>query len=151
MFEFNKLCAECEKLGPFERKTLLVEKSVKVLMGVKLLDLPFIDPVSTLAAFIVGSVVSDGSVSEKDYLYIYPNLVEAFGDEFDLAAIKKSYKVAKDDKKEIARHTADLISVINAADEELGADIIMLCLLITSVDGKVSLREKKYIKKLIKS
>lgn len=150
MFEFNKLCGELEKLTPVERGILLTEKSATVLHGLKELKTD-IDPVVALAAFIIGSVVSDGVINEKDYIYIYPQLVKAFGAEFDFTTIKQSYKVAKDIKKELSRHTEELLSIINSVDEQLGNDIISLCLIVTSVDGKISLKEKRYIKKLCKA
>ena len=150
MFEFKKLCNELEKLGPAERGVLLVEKSVAVVKGLNALELPF-DPVKMLVTFIIGSVVSDGSISEKDYLYIYPSLVKAFGHDFDFMSAKQALQIAKDIKKAIEEHTKDLLSVIANCDENLAADIVSLCLLVTSVDGKISLKEKRYIRRLCKA
>lgn len=150
MFEFKKLCNEVEKLSPQERGVLLAEKSISVVKRLNSLDLPF-NPVKTLVTFIIGSVVSDGSINEKDYLYIYPSLVKAFGHDFDFMSAKKALQIAKDIKKEIETHTKDLLSVIAQSDEELAADIVSLCLLVTSVDGKVSLKEKRYIRQLSKA
>ena len=150
MFEFKKLCNEVEKLNPAERGVLLAEKSVKVVKGLNELELPF-NPVKTLVTFIIGSVVSDNSISEKDYLYIYPSLVKAFGHDFDFASVKQVLQFAKDVKKELAAYTKDLLSVIAQCDENLAADIISLCLLVTSVDGKVTLKEKRYIRQLCKA
>ena len=149
MFEFKKLCNEFEKLTPAERGVLLAETSVSVIK--RLEELSDDDPVDTLVAFIIGSVVSDGSVSEKDYLFIYPSLVKAFGEACDFAGIKHSYKVSKDVKREIENYTKTLLRIISLADEELEKDIITLCLLVTSVDGKISLKEQQYIKKLCKA
>lgn len=148
MFEFQKLCNEVEQLTPAERGALMAEKAVSVVEGLHALGLEGADPVETLAAFIVGSVIADGSVSEKDYLNIYPALTEALGEACDLAGISRKLKVSKDVQKLVKSYTSELLSVLSAADEELGADIIMLCLLVTSVDGKVSLKEKRYIKQL---
>ncbi|MBD5131271.1 MAG: TerB family tellurite resistance protein [Clostridiales bacterium] len=150
MFEFKKLCNEVEKLSPADRGLLLVEKSVSVVKGLNSLDLPF-NPVKTLVTFIIGSVVSDGSISEKDYLYIYPSLVKAFGHDFDFMSAKQALQIAKDIKKEISSHTKQLLSVIATCDEDLAADIVSLCLLVTSVDGKVSLKEKRYIRQLCRA
>ena len=105
----------------------------------------------TLVTFIIGSVVSDNSINEKDYLYIYPSLVKAFGNDFDFISAKQAIGLAKDIKKEITKYTKEMISIINVCDEELATDIISLCLLITSVDGKISLKEKRYIRQLCKA
>ena len=150
MFEFKKLCNELEKLSPAERGVLLAEKSVSVVKGLKALDLPF-NALETLVTFIIGSVVSDGALSEKDYLYIYPSLVKAFGHDFDFISAKQALQIAKDIKKEIAKYTKELLSVIAKCDENLATDIVALCLLITSVDGKISLKEKRYIRQLCKA
>lgn len=150
MFEFNKLCNELEKLNPVERSLILAEKSVSVVKGLRELEVPF-NPVQTLVAFIIGSVVSDGSLNEKDYLYIYPSLVKAFGSDFDFISAKQALQIAKDVKKEISKDTKELMSVIAVCDEQLATDIIALCLLITSVDGKISLKEKRYIRQLCKA
>lgn len=150
MFEFKKLCNELEALNPVERGVILAEKSVSVVKGLRGLEIP-LNPVSTLVTFIIGSVVSDGSINEKDYLYIYPSLVKAFGNDFDFISAKQAIGLAKDIKKEITKYTKEMISIINVCDEELATDIISLCLLITSVDGKISLKEKRYIRQLCKA
>jgi len=150
MFEFKKLCNELEALNPIERGVILAEKSVSVIKGLSGLNIP-LDPVKTLVTFIIGSVVSDNSINEKDYLYIYPSLVKAFGNDFDFISAKQAIGLAKDIKKEITKYTKEMISIINVCDEELATDIISLCLLITSVDGKISLKEKRYIRQLCKA
>ena len=150
MFEFKKLCNTLEELNPIERGVILAEKSVSVIKGLSGLEIP-LNPVSTLVTFIIGSVVSDGSINEKDYLYIYPSLVKAFGNDFDFISAKQAIGLAKDIKKEITKYTKEMISIINVCDEELATDIISLCLLITSVDGKISLKEKRYIRQLCKA
>ena len=150
MFEFKKLCNELEALNPVERGVILAEKSVSVIKGLSGLNIP-LDPVKTLVTFIIGSVVSDNSINEKDYLYIYPSLVKAFGNDFDVISAKQAIGLAKDIKKEITKYTKEMISIISVCDEELATDIISLCLLITSVDGKISLKEKRYIRQLCKA
>ncbi len=147
MFEFKKVCNDLDKLNPLERGVMIVEKSVSVIGGLNRLDLTF-DPVETLVIFIMGSVVADGAFNEKDYLYIYPSLVKAFGKNFDFKSAKQSLQMAKDIKKEISKYTKELLSVIAVCDENLATEIIELCLLVTSVDGKISLREKRYIRQL---
>lgn len=147
MFEFQALCKQVEALTPAERAALIAEKSASVAVGLRALDEES-DPVSVLAAFVVGSVVADGSISEKDYLNLYPSLAEAFGELCDVAGIGRKLKVSKDIRKDIALYTKQLLAILGEADEQLYADIVLLCLLVTSVDGKVSPRERRYIKQL---
>lgn len=152
MLEFKKLCNEVEKLDPLSRGILLAEKSIAVVRGIKKLDPPVdLDPVLTLATFIIGSVVSDGSIDEKAYLYIYPSLVKAFGKDFDFDAVKRTFRTAENVDKEISDRTRELMSIISQCDEILAADVITLCLAAVSVDGKISLKEKRYVKRLLKA
>lgn len=151
MFEFTKMCNEFEKLSAVERGVILTEKSVKVLAMLRLYDEPDIDPVETLATFILGSIVSDGKVDEKEYLLMYPALVKVFGENFDFEAVKAA--VAKDNKarKTIKNYSRELLKVLAEIDESFIEDIITLCLCVVTIDGKISLKERKYIKKLIKA
>lgn len=150
MFEFQQLCNEVEALSPAERAALMTEKAVSVVDALRKLDLEE-DPVDILVTFILGSVISDGSISEKDYLRLAPSLEQAFGDLCDLTGLKQTLKVSRDVVKEVKDFTAELLGILNEADDQLGSDIIALCLLVTSVDGKISLKEKKYIKQLCKA
>lgn len=149
MFEFTKICNEYEKMSTIERGVLLAGKSVTVLTKLKLLDIDGIDPVETLAAYIIGSVTADGVVNEQEYILIYPALVRVFGDDFDFATIKKAFKNDTDGKNAVKKYTKDLTAVFGCIDEDLKADIVSLCLCVVTVDGKISLKERRYIRSLI--
>ncbi len=150
MFEFQALCNQVEALTPAERGALIAEKSLAVVAGLHALALP-VDPVETLASFIIGSVISDGKIDERDLINIDPALTEALGQACDLAGLERSIKVSRDLRKEVSDFTTQMLSVLAAVDEQLGADIVLLCLLVTSTDGKVSMREKRYIRQLCKA
>lgn len=149
MFEFNKVMKDYESLNAIERGLMLTEKSVSILAKLSALDIDGIDSVETLASFIIGSVVADGKLHEKEYLLIYPALVKVFGSDFDYESIKKEFETDKDGRKDIAGYTTDLLRVLGTVDETLYEDVIILCLCVVTIDGKVSLREKNYVKRLI--
>lgn len=151
MFEFQKLCSEVEKLTPADRGLLVADKALTVVRGLKALDIPGLDAVGTLLGFIVGSAVSDGTWIEKDYRRIYPVLVELFGDTYSVPNVKRALRASKDIKKDIKEYTKQVHSIITSVDEQLGADVVMLCLLVVSADGKVSLKERNYIRQLCRS
>lgn len=148
MFEFAKVCREYEKLSTLERTALLTGKSVKILAKLNDLDLPTVDSVHTLAGFILGAIVADGKVNEQEYLLMYPALLTVFGDGFDFESVKESFKQDRDGRKAIGQYNEELLSLLVLADESLREDIIMLCLCVVSVDGKISVSEKRYIRKL---
>ncbi len=151
MFEFKKMCDEYEKLSFVERGVLLSEKSVKIFAKLKFLDLPDIDPATALAGFVIGSVVADGKVNEQEYLLIYPALIKTFGYDFDFHSIKQSFSGLIGARRLINEYTAQMMCIFDCVDDELKCDIITLCLCVTSMDGKISLKEKRYIKRLCKA
>lgn len=51
----------------------------------------------------------------------------------------------------IKDYTQDMMMIFSFISESLKEDIIALCLCILSIDGKISLKEKIYIRKLIKA
>ncbi len=151
MFEFKKLCDAFEEMSAAERGVMLAEKSVTILQKLSCLHVSVIDPVKTLAGFIVGAVASDGKVNEKEYLLIYPSLVRVFGDEFDYASVKEGFKKDVEGRKALTEYTQSMLGILDFLDDELKSDIITLCLCVTAIDGKVNLREKNYIKRLCKA
>lgn len=151
MFEFAKICGAYENLSAVEKGLILTEKSVKILSKLHYLEVPGVDPVSALAGFIVGSVVADGKVNEQEYILIYPALVRVFGDDFDFTTVKDSFRKDKEGRRMLTEYTEEMVKVFGALDDELKNDIITLCLCVVAVDGKVSLKEKNYIKRLCRA
>ncbi|MGN1052178.1 MAG: hypothetical protein ACI4SH_02165 [Candidatus Scatosoma sp.] len=152
MFEFKKLCNEYEKLSVAERNALIVEKSAKILTRLRLLGADgIISPVNTLACFILSSVISDGKINEQEYILIYPALIKAFGADFDFSSVKAAVEKNQALKKTATDYAEALASLLAETDENFINDVIGLCLCVVSVDGKISLRERNYIKKLYKA
>lgn len=151
MFEFKKICESYEVLTPVERGLLLAEKSVTVLAGLDALALPGIDPIETLAGFLIGSVAADGRIDEREYLLIYPSLVRVFGENFDFSSVKRKFRTGSDCRDAVVDYTTRLMRVIDLLDSSLADDLVILCLCTVSIDGRISLREKNYIKRLCKA
>lgn len=151
MFEFKKICDAYERLPAVEKGLMITEKSVKILAKLNTLDLEGIDPLSTLAGFIVGSVVADGKINEQEYLLMYPSLIAVFGYQFDLAAVKQTFIGKTDVKRQLTAYLNGMLKIFSLLDENLKTDVIMLCLCIAAIDGKISYKEKKYIRTLCKA
>ncbi len=147
MFDFLKLCNYFEKLPPLKRAALLAEKSVKVIAGLKDMNVDGIDAVDVLASFLIGSIVCDGNVNEVEYLLIYPSLVRIFGDDFDYNTIKAAFK-GPQGKKAVKECVSHMEKIFAALDEEMRRDVFALSLCAVAVDGKISLKERMYLRKL---
>lgn len=148
MLEFKKLCDAFERLSSAERALLLAEKSVTVLARLHSLSVAHSDTSEILAGFVIGSAVSDGKLNEKEYLMIYPALVRVFGSGFDFNSVKASFCQSRGARRSIEEYTTAMLSLLGCLDEELKWEFIMLCLCIVSVDGKITPREKRYIRRL---
>lgn len=149
MFDFIKLCNRFEKMNAIERAAILADRSIGVIAGLKRLSHGDEDIANLLATFLVGAVACDGEINEMEYLLVYPSLVKIFGSDFDFESTKKCFK-SGDGKKAIKECTEALGEILSHGDDDLKADAVTLCLCAVSVDGKVTMKERSYVKKLFK-
>ena len=148
MFEYIEKCKKFEKLSTFERFALLANKSLIVANNLSKLGFNVNESLSLIATFILGSIVSDGEVNEKEYLLMYPALLRTFGDNFDFDSIKEAFKNDFKTRKELKNYLKDILSLLNNVSNELKEDIIDICFAIVTIDGKLSLKERIYMRKL---
>ena len=148
MFEYIEKCKKFEKLSTFERFALLANKSFIITNKLSELGLNVNDSLSLIATFILGSIVSDGEVNEKEFLLIYPALLRTFGDNFDFDSIKEAFQNDFKTRNELKNYLKDILSLLNSVSNELKEDIIDICFAIVTIDGKLSLKERIYMRKL---
>lgn len=148
MFEFKKLCDTFEKLSTLERRQLLEEKSRTVFNELQRLTTPENDPKEILAGFMIASVMADDELNEMEYLLMYPSLVKTFGDDFNIQSVKEKFRSSKDKKKLIGTYVEKVLNILRFSGEMLKRDVIILCLCTTSMYGKITLKEKRYIRHL---
>lgn len=148
MFEYIEKCKKFEKLSTFERFALLANKSLIITNKLSELGLNVNDSLSLIATFILGSIVSDGEVNEKEFLLMYPALLRTFGDNFDFDSIKEAFQNDFKTRNELKNYLKDILSLLNSVSNELKEDIIDICFAIVTIDGKLSLKERIYMRKL---
>ncbi len=150
MFEIPKIIKEYEGLTAAERTRLLKEKSEEIFKGLAKISDGLSKPSEIVAGFILGSTISGGEVSEKDYLLIYPALLKIFGDRFDFSAVKKKLETEIGGISAAAFCKKKLTDWLSSADDGLRKDLVMLCLCAMSVDGRISPKKERYVLSLIK-
>lgn len=106
--------------------------------------------VEIFASFIIGAIAADGRLSETEYELLSPLLHAFFGEELDYETCKKAFRKMAPEQRELKKSVDEMIDVLGLLSDDLKDDIITVCLLICAVDGKVSLRERNWIKQLIK-
>lgn len=148
MLEFKRLCDAFEELPSDKRALLLKEKSAGVLSRLRETASADTDSVSVLARFMIGSCVMDGRINENEYFIIYPALVRVFGADFDFDTLKYTFRRDREGRRAAAGYSRDMLCLMNNADDELKRDIIELMLCVLSTDGRITLKEKLYIRRL---
>lgn len=106
--------------------------------------------VEIFASFIIGAIAADGRLSETEYELLSPLLHAFFGEELDYETCKKAFRKMAPEQRELKTSVDEMVDVLGLLSDDLKDDIITVCLLICAVDGKVSLRERNWIKQLIK-
>lgn len=150
MKTFNSLCKEFERLDPLTYGVLLTEKSVKILPELKKITEDGIEGTTLFAAFILGSIVADGKIDENEYLLLSPMLHTFFGESMDYETCRQLAKYYKKEGKEFKKYLDLVVDLLGQISDDLKDDIITVCLLICCVDGKISSKEKKWIRQLIR-
>lgn len=150
MNDFDKLCKEVESLNPLEYAGIIAAKTAKILPVLRELTDDPADSIGMLASFLIASVYADGKLDESEYLLILPMLKIFFGEEYDYDTAKAIVRAFRPEGKELKKIVDCIVDLLGEISEELKADIITVCLLICAVDGKITLKEKNYIKQLIR-
>lgn len=150
MKDFDKLCKEFEQLDPVDYAATLALKSAKIIPALNAVSGDGLGGVEMLADFVLCSIVADGKLSEEEFILMKPMMDIFFGEDFDYADCKETVKLLRRDAKAFKRYLDGVVDLLGELSEDLKDDIIIVCLLICAVDGKVSLKEKNWIKQLIR-
>ena len=149
MFDLEAICSEVEKLDPMTFAKLIGEKGQSVISGLAAIIGDADDAVTMFTAMVLGAVISDGKLDEKEFGLIQPLLEEAVGEKptyEEAVEFMSAFKSAKNDYKKLT----DALSIMfKAASDELKSDIVTLCFLVCATDGKISKREKNWIAKIV--
>lgn len=93
-----------------------------------------------------GSAVADGKLDEREYLLMYPALVRVLGEDFDFTTVKASFEDDRESTKALQRDTEEMARIYSTLDDTLREDLLLLCLCVVSVDGRISLKERNYLR-----
>ncbi len=146
MLEFKKTCNDVEKLSIVAKNKLITEKTKTILKKLSLLKNNYLDNLNTLAAYMIGAAYENCEIDEKEYLLIYPALLEIFGKEFDFLKVKNSFKTKT--RGILKKITDNMISMLSNYKQDFKNDVIILCLCVFAYNGRISNEERKYLKKI---
>ncbi|MBO5076761.1 MAG: TerB family tellurite resistance protein [Clostridia bacterium] len=147
MKEFNDLCREFEEMDVESYNEILGELSARIIPALQYITA---ESEQIFARFLMGAVVSDGKLSEEEYAFMEPALRRFFGTGIDYDYCKALVKENKTMSKELKSDVDYMVDFLGLLSDDLKNDIITTCLMVCAIDGKVSLKEKRWIKQLIK-
>lgn len=150
MKDFNNLCKEFEEMDVLSYSVILGKKSLKVIPALSAITDDGLDGVTIFATFVMGAIAADGRLSEEEYILLYPVLYAFFGDSVNYEDCKKAARYLRFESRELKKAVKEMIDVFGQLSDELKEDIIIICMMICAIDGKISLKEKNWIKKLLK-
>lgn len=150
MKDFNRLCKEFEQLDALSYGVILGEKSLKIIPALSAVTEDGIDGISVFATYVMGAIAADGRLSEEEYVLCYPLLHAFFGEHVNYEDCKKAARLLKPESRELKKAVKEMTDIFGMLSSELKEDLITVCMLICSIDGKISLKEKNWIKRLLK-
>lgn len=150
MKSFNDLCKLAEQFSPEEYTAIVSDKAAAIIPALRALTDDPDEATTMFASFIMASVYADGKLDEAEYELLLPMLELVFGEGFDYESAKKLVKAFKPEGKELKKAVDYLVDFIGLLSEDLKNDIVILCLLVCAVDGKITAKEKSYIKQLVR-
>ena len=93
---------------------------------------------------------ADGKLSEEEFALCRPLFSAFFGENVDFSTCKKAAALLKPESRELKKCVNDLVDMLGKLSDDLKEDVILICMMLCAIDGKISLKEKRWIKQLIK-
>ena len=143
MFEFSNLCRTVELMGPQKRAEIIAEKSPGIIQALSAITESGRDGAAIYLNFILCAIAADGKLDENEYQMIRPMLEKAAGREL-------TFEAGLDRPAEYKRAMDLMVDVIGTLSMDLKKDIVIVCLMVCAVDNRISRKERKWIKQLIR-
>ena len=151
MFEFEKLCRQIELMDHETFAQIITEKSVNIVKALSVITRNGIDGLTIYTHFILCSVAADGRLAEEEYLLLKPLFESLVGKEVGYQDAIAIFKAAGlDNPKEYKKVVDQMVDILGMLSLDLKKDIVIVCLMICAVDGKISFKEKRWVKQLIR-
>lgn len=150
MKEFDVLCKEFEETDALTYSAVLAGKAMKLIPALSLITEDGLSGIAVFSTFILGAIVADGKLAEEEYLLISPQLHAFFGTNIDYGDCKKLLRQLKPESRQLKKAVDEMVDVLGLLSDELKNDLITVCMMLCAIDGKISHKEKQWIKQLIR-
>ena len=116
---------------------ILGEKSLKVIPALSKITESGVDGATIFATYVLGAIAADGRLSEEEYVLCYPLLHAFFGEYVNYEDCKKAARLLRPESRELKKAVKEMTDVFGQLSDELKEDLVTVCLLICSIDGKI--------------
>ena len=149
MTEFDDLCREAEDIDFETRCAILKGKSQEILPLLSEKSEDGESGADILSTFLFSAMAADGRLSEEEYDLLYPLLSSFLGEKINYTDAKKAVGAMRKENREMKKISEDMVGVLAEFSEDLRREIVLVIMMICAADGKISLSEKLWIKKLL--
>lgn len=149
MSEFDELCKEAEDIDFETRCAILKGKSQEILPLLSEKSEDGESGADILSTFLFSAMAADGRLSSEEYDLLYPLLSSFLGEKINYTDAKKAVGAMRKENREMKKISEDMVGVLAEFSEDLRREIVLVIMMICAADGKISLSEKLWIKKLL--
>ena len=149
MTEFDDLCREAEDIDFETRCAILKGKSQEILPLLSEKSEDGESGADILSTFLFSAMAADGRLSSEEYDLLYPLLSSFLGEKINYTDAKKAVGAMRKENRAMKKISEDMVGVLAEFSEDLRREIVLVIMMICAADGKISLSEKLWIKKLL--
>ena len=149
MTEVDDLCREAEDIDFETRCAILKGKSQEILPLLSEKSEDGESGADILSTFLFSAMAADGRLSSEEYDLLYPLLSSFLGEKINYTDAKKAVGAMRKENREMKKISEDMIGILAEFSEDLRREIVLVIMMICAADGKISLSEKLWIKKLL--
>ena len=149
MTEFDDLCREAEDIDFETRCAILKGKSQEILPLLSEKSEDGESGADILSTFLFSAMAADGRLSSEEYDLLYPLLSSFLGEKINYTDAKKAVGAMRKENREMKKISEDMVGVLAEFSEDLRREIVLVIMMICAADGKISLSERLWIKKLL--
>lgn len=150
MSHFDRLCEVLETMDPERFNLLINEKSSDIIKGMEEMVKDDFDIITIYIDFLLCAAAADGRLAKEEYILLKPTLDFILGKDVGYEDAQKVFYDAGLDRPEEYKKSVDaMVDLLGLLSPELKDDMILVCMMVCAVDGRISQEEKEWIKRLI--
>lgn len=140
MFEFDKLCREYENLSDEKRLEMLTDLAGVIIPAIEDED----GGIPSFYLLVSAACAADGKLDEEEFALFQ----ESTGLDLDYEEAAETIRQIRG--KDLTDEADELVDSFENTDEYIKTAMVSFCLCLCSADRRIGLKERSFIRKLIK-